>query len=185
MWFRNGQSQFVKSLFDEIMKIRSITFSCNFIEKIGLRVNFSIDDSITCESFFGAYGFEVNPEVLFSSFFKGTSDFLFSCGCGVPGCSGIYCECGILHHEKIVIWLIPNPVSVNTGDTKPIDCGFDIFRFDKKMYKKNLKQCAQKALEITDFTFNDRIQNDYFIYNYKELKSKLERIASADLEHMY
>lgn len=163
------------------MKLNTITFNCEFDQKLGLNVDFNIDNSISCETFFGTYGFVVNPDVLFSTFFKGTSDYLFSCSCGTPGCSGIYCECSILHHEELVIWLIPNPVSVETFEYKPIDCSFDIFRFNRRIYREYLKELAINCLQKTGFTNSEDYAN-YYLFNYMDLKTKLGKITTTRID---
>lgn len=167
------------------MNLNTITFSAEFNDEGGLSVDFLIDEKINCESFYGYMGFSVDPMILFSSFHSGISDYLFTCGgCGEPGCSYIISECGIIYNDDFVVWFIPNPVSVSHEETRPVDCKFDKFCFDINDYRIELQKLAVITLQITDFTFSDKNPNDFFINDYNNLKTKLERIASADLERM-
>lgn len=108
------------------MILNTITFSAEFKDEIGLSVDFEIDGRISTSFFQNDYKFCVNPNVLVSSFFRGVGDYLFTCaGCGVPGCSGIYCECAILHHDKMIFWVIPNPVDKSHSKKRSANFGFD------------------------------------------------------------
>ncbi len=73
--------------------------------------------------------------------------FIFTCGCGVPGCAGIYQGVQVRHSDDFIYWKLPNPLDQNRQSESVERNVEDEFVFSKKQYAEAVSEGLEEIKE--------------------------------------
>lgn len=74
--------------------------------------------------------------------------FIFTCGCGVPGCAGIYQGVEVLHNDHLIFWKVLNPLIDQNRQSEKVEMNVkDEFVFSKTQYTEAISKGLEEIKE--------------------------------------
>ena len=92
--------------------------------------------------------------------------WIFTCGCGEPGCAGIGNPIVVQHGADMVYWLVPAPIRQPRSD-EPRNVEFT---FERRSYFFVVKAALERALRMSD-EVNDEVDLGPHGFTVAELRS--------------
>ena len=89
-------------------------------------------------------GFALDMRELANSCRSDGEYFILTCGCGEPGCAGIFEGITVSHHNGEVIWVVPEPLK----STPSLETDYVEYRFDRHIYTDAIRSGMDKGKNL-------------------------------------
>ena len=99
---------------------------------------------------------------------------LFTCGCGISMCAGIYEGIRVTHSESSIEWRCPDPLADVEDSDAEYPTAWRHFSFDPELYAEAVEECISRlvSLAITPPAATDFPVHDWKIQELVELEAR-------------
>lgn len=73
---------------------------------------------------------------------------LFTCGCGISGCAGIFEGVRVTHTEAVIEWQCPDPLADDQDSDEEYPVAWRYFSFDPDQYAEAVEECIGRFVSL-------------------------------------